>query len=66
MVVFSFAYLADLFNETLKNGEPFRFVLDAAERKVVVILKGKLVTSPMLALPQKDGQYTVETDACDN
>lgn len=49
----------------LKKGEPLRFKLEDTERKTVEAMKEKLTTPPVLALPQLNGQYTIDTDACD-
>lgn len=33
--------------------------------RVVDVLMDKLITLPVLVLPQSQGQYTIDTDTCD-
>lgn len=62
--VANFGSLAAPLNKRVKKVEHSQLGLDFMERKAVGKLKVKLLTPPELTLPQRDGQHTVEPDAC--
>lgn len=52
-------------NKQLKKGELTRFELNDKERQRVDELKEKITTTPVPALSRPEGQFVIETDACD-
>ena len=62
----NFARIATPLNRKLEKGQPFNFeVLTDPEYAAFEELKRRLVSPPILALPKRDGQYKLDTDACD-
>ena len=62
----NFARIATPLNRKLEKGQPFNFeTLTDAEYAAFEELKRRLVSPPILALPKRDGQYKLDTDACD-
>lgn len=60
-----YAKIAGPLNKNLKKGEPNKLVLEEQARHVVDNSKSRLINSPVLALRQQKGPYTVSTDASD-
>lgn len=61
----NYAKLAALLNNRLNEREPLQYCFDEEETIVVNIFMGKLVTLPVLALPQSNGQCTKVANVCD-
>lgn len=62
----NFARISSPLNAKLRKGEPSSFGdLDEKETEAFNILRDKLISPPVLALPNATGRYTVDTDACD-
>lgn len=64
-LVRNFARPVALLNKKIKETESFRLELDIVVCKAVDVLKEKLKTLPVLALPRRDKHCIFETDACD-
>lgn len=61
----NFAKLASPSDKRLKKGEPLQIERGKQIRKAADDVKHKLTTPLVLALPRSDGNYTMDTDACD-
>lgn len=58
-----FAKIAAPLNQRLKNDEARDFELDEREQEAVDIMKSKLASPPILALPKATGKFVVDSDA---
>lgn len=61
----NFARVARPIIQRLKQGESFTFKLNISKHEAVDILKQRLVSTPVLALPRAPGQFTIDTDKRD-
>ena len=60
-----FTHLAHPLNRLLKKGSPDKFELDDEQMKSFREFVKIVCSPPVLALPQRGLQYSVDTDACD-
>lgn len=62
----SFVRLASPLKKKPRKEAPRQFKLSNTLRGTMDVLKKELITQPVLALPQLNGHYTIDTDACDS
>lgn len=60
----NFAEMGAPLNKKLKNGETKQSSFDEDKMKAVDVVKVKLITPPVLALPKPNRQHIINTDIC--
>ena len=61
--ILHFAEIARPLHDLTKKNQPF--VWDLPQQKAFEDLKARLTSAPILALPESEGEYILDTDACD-